>query len=364
MGVAAPVSPASPMSPMPPSLPDPPPPTTFHPAQTVATPTHVPVPDVPLHPPAPVDPGPAYLAAPPAPPTASTPVAPVGPLPTYGSDIRPVAATTPAAPTTPAVAAPAAPTSAPANAPGHQPAVVRQPPLGPTQSPVPVGIQSVTAVASGAAAGHASTQAAARSRLHRMLHAVACQEPRLRWAIGDHNDHTTLLVTDLAFGWVPPSIDIPTGITLLTPAQRHGDIQALLGDATLKVSYSPGQQTAEETVPISPRARDGMTVDELGWELGQATRWRDGLPRLAHTLAVAASRGTGVSPNEIDLLHEHLTATKDRVLTAYPAKRDTAGIENWQLLATIDALIGGERAEACYHFAWFQAMSRVGGPQR
>ncbi|WP_172442100.1 DUF5631 domain-containing protein [Mycobacterium heckeshornense] len=36
-------------------------------------------------------------------------------------------------------------------------------------------------------------------------------------------------------------------------------------------------------------------MDEFGWELGQATHWRDGLPRIAHTLTKAAFRHTGGS---------------------------------------------------------------------
>ena len=46
-----------------------------------------------------------------------------------------------------------------------------------------------------------------------------------------------------------------------------------------------------------------------------------------------------------------------QVLTDYPDHVDTAKVGNWQLLATIDALIKNEKTAANYHFAWFQALN-------
>ncbi|MGH3634248.1 MAG: DUF5631 domain-containing protein, partial [Mycobacterium sp.] len=120
--------------------------------------------------------------------------------------------------------------------------------------------------------------------------------------------------------------------------------------------YLPPAEDAEP-VPTSTRARQGSVVEELGWELGQATKWRDGLPRLAHTLAKAASGGTGVLDSEIDLLHEHLVTAGEQVLNAYPENLDVAALTNWQLLAAIDALTAADSIAANYHFAWFQALS-------
>jgi hypothetical protein len=204
-----------------------------------------------------------------------------------------------------------------------------------------------------------SAENTARTRLQRLVDAVARQEPRLAWAAGDRPDDTTVLVTDLACGWLPPHIDIPTGMQLLPPAQRRGALEALLGEVTVTATYRPGQhlRSAEDAgaVPTSPRARHGPAVDELAWELSQATKWRDRLPRLAHTLAKAACRGTGVLDSEIGLLREHLAAVRDQVLHSYPDGRDNAAVENWQLLATIEALLDGHRTEGNYHFAWFQS---------
>lgn len=327
-----------------------------HVADTPTPVHHTPPPDAP--PPTPI------LAAP-QPISPPTPPQPVGPLPTYGSDLRPpvsTAITPPAPPSTPLPPS-GTPTSAPVtpsagqSAP-HQPAVVRQnTPPTPPHPPSTLGAQAVAATATGAAMGTASADATARKRLQRLVTAVARQQPRLAWAAGDHADNTTLLVTDLASGWIPPDIRLPSAISLLPPARRRGNLEALLGDASVTASYTPIHHLPDdgEPIPTSPRARSAPDVKELGWELNQATQWRDGLPRLAHTLAKAASAGTGVLDSELDLLHTHLTETSKRVLDSYPDNVDAHEVGNWQLLAAIDALVAGDKAGANYHIAWFLA---------
>jgi hypothetical protein len=310
----------------------------------------------------------------PAPAAYAVPPEPAGPLPAYGSDLRPPIVASPAAP--PIVpSAPSAPISqslsaAPASAPVHpsaggagvgQPtAVARQPAAVPTaQTPSGVGTQGVIATAGGALAGAISADATERTRLQRLLAAVARQEPRLAWAIGDRSDETTVLVTDLARGWIPPGIEIPAAVTLLEPARRRGDIEALLGEVKLAAGYVPGDYRldpdADEPVPSSPRPRHAPEVEELSWQLSQATHWRDGLPRLAHTLARAASRGTGVLESEAEQLHQALTTLADRVLDRYPDAVDADQVGNWQLLAAIEALVAEDKGAANYHLAWFLA---------
>jgi len=214
----------------------------------------------------------------------------------------------------------------------------------------------------GATAGAASAHAAAQARLQRLVDFVARQEPRLRWAAGDRTDRSTVLVTDLASGWIPPGIEIPSVVQLLDPADRRGDIESLLGEVTVAAGYAPmhylpAAGDEKEPVPTSPRPRQVPAVEELGWKLGQATNWRDGLPQMAHTLAKAASTGTGVIGTEVDLLQEHLTALREQVLNSYSEDVDAAAVANWQLLASIDALAAGDTIGANYHFAWFQALS-------
>ncbi|KAA8946903.1 MAG: hypothetical protein F6Q13_18150 [Mycobacterium sp.] len=108
-------------------------------------------------------------------------------------------------------------------------------------------------------------------------------------------------------------------------------------------------------MPTSPRPRHAPDVEELGWELNHATHWRDGLSQLAHTLAKAASRGTGVLESEIDLLHGQLADVGMQILDSYPDHVDPDRVGDWQLLAAIDALAAGDRAVANYHLAWFLA---------
>jgi hypothetical protein len=219
--------------------------------------------------------------------------------------------------------------------------------------------EAAVATASGAVAGVASAHATARTRLERLVAVVARQQPRLAWAAGDRADNTTVLATDLASGWIPPGIDLPAAVTLLPPAKRRGDLETMLGEVTVAAGYTPIHHVPEEDepVPTSLRPRRAPEVEELGPELGHATQWRDGLPRLAHTLAKAASTGTGVLDSEVELLHQHLAAVSTRVLDSYPDQVNAHDVGNWQLLAAIDALIAGNKPTANYHLAWFKACS-------
>ncbi|WP_431237826.1 DUF5632 domain-containing protein [Mycolicibacterium aichiense] len=61
-------------------------------------------------------------------------------------------------------------------------------------------------------AGASAVVTQAQQRLNRLLDAVARQEPKLRWAIGDRDDVTTVLATDLASGWIPPHPATPADI--------------------------------------------------------------------------------------------------------------------------------------------------------
>lgn len=313
-----------------------------------------------------------FAPPPPAAPISATPMAapppmaPAGALPAYGADLR---AATPTVSTPPPITPPStAPTSAPTSSSNPasgltQPAVVSKAPANATPanaSPLGVTESAVAATASGAMTGATAAQSATRTRLRRFVEAVARQEPRLRWAVGEREDGTTVLVTDLDSGWIPPGIEMPTGVTLLAPEPRRGGFEKLLRDAVVIETWSPGQllpnDEATEPVAMSLRARDLPTVDDLNWEITQATNWRDGLPRLAHTLTKAVVGGTGVLDTETDLLREHLRAISDKVCNAYPDSVDTQSVGTWQLLAAIDALVSGQKTALNYHFAWFRAL--------
>jgi uncharacterized protein DUF5632/uncharacterized protein DUF5631 len=295
--------------------------------------------------------------------------APASPLQAYGADLRPPAAATPTAPMGQPPPPPSASTasgwapvnpSAAAQIGAGQAAVASQSgSSAPLHAQPGMGPQVVMATASGAMAGAMSADATARGRLQRLLAVVARQQPLLAWAIGDRPDGTTVLVTDLASGWIPTGVDLPAAVTLLEPARRRGDIQALLGEVDPVVTSTPGhylsQPDNDEPVATSSRPRQAPEVEEMCWQLTDATHWRDGLPRLAHTLAKAASRGTGVLESEAEQLHNELTVLGDRVVDSYPNSVDAAAVGNWQLLAAIEALVTDDWNAANYHLAWFLA---------
>ncbi len=196
-------------------------------------------------------------------------------------------------------------------------------------------------------------------RLQRLLAFVVRQEPQLNWAVGDRTDGSTVLVTDLAHGWIPPGVTLPVGVRLLEPGRRTGKVAALLGDTTRAVTYTPGDRVgrAADFAPTEPsvQPRELPAVDDLGWELGRVTHWRDGLPRLVHTLAKAATSGTGVVEEEADLLRVHLDTARYQLLTQYPDV-EPALLRNCLLLAATESSVAGDPISANYHFAWFQKL--------
>lgn len=196
-------------------------------------------------------------------------------------------------------------------------------------------------------------------RLHRLLAFVVRQEPGLNWAIGDLPDGTTLLVTDLAHGWIPSGITLPVGVRLLAPGRRTGKASALLGEATRTAIYTPGDRIGRATdfaaTESSVRARELPAVEDLGWELGRVTHWREGLPRLVHTLAKAATAGTGVVEEEADLLRVHLDTARYQLFSQYPDVVP-ALLLNCLLLAATESSVAGDMTSANYHLAWFQKL--------
>jgi hypothetical protein len=199
-----------------------------------------------------------------------------------------------------------------------------------------------------------------RERLERLLKFVARQEPGLRWAVGAREDGTTLLVTDLAHGWIPPGITLPADVRLLQPGRRTGTAAALLGQTTLSAKYAPGDPlgwaTGYEGTDTSRQPRELPEVDDLGWVLGEATHWRDGLPRLVNTLAKAGAAGTGIVEAEIDILRVYLDTSRYQLLAQYPDV-DSGLLLNCLLLAATEGIATKNQVHANYHFAWFQLLS-------
>jgi hypothetical protein len=197
-------------------------------------------------------------------------------------------------------------------------------------------------------------------RLQRLLAFVARQQPGVRWAIGTFADGRTLLVTDIANGWIPSGIELPTGVHLLEPDRRTGTATSMLGTPTESAAYSPGDRLGWASdfgaTDASVQPRELAIIDDLGWQLSEATHWRDGLPRMANTLAKAGSSGTGVVDAEIDLLRVHLDTLRYQLLAQYPAT-DSALVLNCMLLAATEGIATGDTVSANYHYSWFRALS-------
>lgn len=197
-------------------------------------------------------------------------------------------------------------------------------------------------------------------RLPLLLAFVARQEPRLSWAVGEHEDGTTVLVTDLAHGWIPPGIAVPEGVRLLEPGTRTGRAAELLGNTIQAATYAPGDSSKLSVglsgVAASVQPKELPPVTDLGWELGVATHWRQGLPRLVNTLAKAAAAGADVVDQELDLLRVHLDTTRYQLLAQYPDV-DPEQLLNCMLLAATESSATGDVTSANYHFAWFQKLA-------
>ena len=200
---------------------------------------------------------------------------------------------------------------------------------------------------------------AAADRLRRLLVFVARQEPQLNWAVGDRADGTTVLVTDLAHGWIPANIRLPAGVQLLAPERRAGKVSEMLGITTQIATYAPGDAldwSAEfAATESSVQPRELPVVEDLRWELGRATHWRDGIPREVHTLAKAAAAGTGAAEHEVGVLRIHRDAAHQQLLAQYP-EADPAHLLNCLLLAATDCMVAGDSVSANYHMSWFHQL--------
>ncbi|OBH62876.1 DUF5631 domain-containing protein [Mycobacterium sp. E2479] len=228
---------------------------------------------------------------------------------------------------------------------------------------------SAASAATGATAGTVSARTAEQQRLQRLVDAVARQEPRLSWAAGLRDDGTTtLLVTDLAGGWIPPHVRLPAHVTLLEPTTRRRDANLvdLLGAITAAAAHHANTYVGEpgpDEPALSgdrPARSAAPQVDELGPTLVDAVRRRDGLPRIAQAVAAPAVRKTGVLESETEMLRVCAAAIQHSVLAAYP-NHDPEVVGDWMLLAAIEALIDGHEYLANYHLAWFAAISHRSG---
>lgn len=196
-------------------------------------------------------------------------------------------------------------------------------------------------------------------RLNRLLEFVVRQEPRLNWAIGDRADGTTVLVTDLAHGWIPSGITLPAGVRLLEPERRAGRVAALIGETARAVTYAPGDSLhrsvnfAATKSSVEPRTLPA--IDDLASVLSAATRGRDDLPKIVPRLAQAAAAGTLVVDQEVDVLRVHLDTSRYQLLVQYPNVNPVLLLK-CLLMAATEGIASGDAVSANYHLAWYQTL--------
>lgn len=196
-------------------------------------------------------------------------------------------------------------------------------------------------------------------RLNRLLEFVVRQEPRVNWAIGDRADGTTVLVTDLAHGWIPSGIALPAGVRLLEPERRTGRVAALIGETARVVTYTPGDSLRRSVDFAATRSsvepRTLPAIDELASVLGAATRRRDDLPKIVPRLAEAAAAGTVIVDQEVDVLRVHLDTARYQLLVQYP-NVNPALLLKCLLMAATEGIASGDAVSANYHLAWYQKL--------
>lgn len=197
-------------------------------------------------------------------------------------------------------------------------------------------------------------------RLSRLLEFVVRQEPRLNWAVGDRADGTTVLVTDLAHGWIPAGITLPAGVRLLEPGQRSGRVTALLGDAVRVVTYAPGASLRRSVdfaaTKSSLEPRELPAIEDLRRVLSDTTRRFDGLPRIVQRLADAAAAEAFIVDQEVDVLRVHLDTARYQLLVQYPAV-NPALLLKCLLMAATEGIASGDAVSANYHLAWYQKLA-------
>lgn len=196
-------------------------------------------------------------------------------------------------------------------------------------------------------------------RLNRLLEFVVRQEPRVNWAIGDRADGTTVLVTDLAHGWIPSGISLPAGVRLLEPERRTGRVDALIGETARVVTYAPGDSLRRSVDFAATRSsvepRTLPAIDDLASVLSATTRRRDDLPKIVPRLAEAAAAGTVVVDQEVDVLRVHLDTARYQLLVQYP-NVNPALLLKCLLMAATEGIASGDAVSANYHLAWYQKL--------
>lgn len=194
--------------------------------------------------------------------------------------------------------------------------------------------------------------------LHALLAFLVRQEPRVGWAVGVGNEKV-VVATDVAYGWFPPRIAIPAGVTLPNPsATQRGTAAELLGDVTRSVEYVPGGPIppSEGIVKAtSTRAREAPAPADLILRVADLCQRRSSVPSAVRSLARAAGSGTVVEKGLL-AIYAHVDATRHQLLSDYPLI-DAVVLGDCMLLAAIEGCVTADLESASYHYDWFCAVA-------
>lgn len=196
--------------------------------------------------------------------------------------------------------------------------------------------------------------------LEPLVGSLARQEPSLKWLIGERPDGSTVVVTDVLSGWIPPGVVLAAGLTVLAPQRRDGRMEDWVGPLQGSARYAPGDRIDGRRATSSRVTEEPFAVvevaDNLGWSLGEATLLHEGIPRIVHTLARAAAAGTGVNEAELDVLRVHVETAVQTMLSAYPDVNEQMAV-SCMLMGATEAMAGQHATLAAYHFGWYQAFA-------
>ncbi|CAN5469608.1 DUF5631 domain-containing protein [soil metagenome] len=196
--------------------------------------------------------------------------------------------------------------------------------------------------------------------LDRIVAFVARQEPQISWAAGDRSDGTTILVCDLAFGWIPPRVALPVDVELLpAPTSRNRmAIEELLSDVTRRAVYKPGNAITKGAALMSisaPRASTTIGKEDLFGDLLREAMSRDGTASAVRAVIAEPAAGGPVAVNGLQGVVAHVDAARRQLFSDYPLL-DESVLGDCLLLSAIESCLIGDDAAATYHYRWFEAL--------
>lgn len=196
-------------------------------------------------------------------------------------------------------------------------------------------------------------------RLQSIVAFVARQEPRLVWAAGERTDNTTVIVTDIAHGWIPPRVVLPADITILAPKARGCDMRDLLGPVTTAAYYRPGDllpPVDDDRIAVSISPRNLPVHTQLDWLLTKAAERRFTIPDIVQSAARMRAAAIYDPPTRLGALASHIAGTHEKILTDYPLT-ENASLADYMLIAAVESATAADRLNANYHYSWFTELA-------